>query len=65
MSGNPRWIYAQDGRPRAAKDYSRLLAEVLASTAKDSREREIARSSRSERGSGSGAGVGVRVPGAK
>jgi len=63
--GNPRWMYANDGGSREPKSYSSLLAEVLAAAAKESREREIARSSRSERGSGDGAGAGVRVPAAK
>lgn len=63
--GNPRWMYVKEGGSRQPKSYSSLLAEILAATATDSREREIARSSRSERGSGEGAGVGVRVPAAK
>lgn len=62
MSGNPRWIYAKDGGSRSLKSYRPLLAELVAAAAKESREREIVRPSRSERGSGDGAGAGVRVP---
>lgn len=62
MSGNPRWIYSGDGGSREPRDYSPLLAEILAAAAKRGREREIVRPSRSERGSVSGAGAGVRVP---
>jgi hypothetical protein len=64
MSGNPRWMYARDGSSREPHDFASLLAEVLAAAAEPSREREIARSSRSDRGSGGGASAGVRVPAA-
>ena len=66
MSGNPRWMYQGDGDSRQPKDYSSLLAEILAATANESRERNGSRELRDRgRGSGSGAGVGVRVPAAK